>query len=330
MHLGPKPLDLVRVRRLATAVLCRGLPIVHVDLRRAAQHQLELGHRAAGTQLGPQCVIQKDAQALANSVDLLPDGANEMVLRIQLQVLFKVVRRHLDVRAVRLQLDRDPPPLVGFNDKVLPISVSRAKVVALLRIDRRHVVDRNGVSEHCLEESCAPRDVQRLAVVECHPRDAPEQCKVCKVVGSMRPASVEALEQAAVRIDDLLDRLSKPLTPHTIALGSLATERDVHAPCLGIDLPCGLMHAQGIAEPLEHVVAVHDQIDVCIRAHVLHLETQLRVEPAALGFQVEQRGVGEQAWERGVDEGHAIPKRLKESSGASDLGDESEAVGVLP
>ena len=65
-------------------VLCRDLPIVHVDLRRAAQQQLELGDRAAGTQLSPQRVIQKDVQALAKTIELLPDGADEMVLRIQL------------------------------------------------------------------------------------------------------------------------------------------------------------------------------------------------------------------------------------------------------
>mmetsp|Transcript_9996 Transcript_9996/g.23517 ORF Transcript_9996/g.23517 Transcript_9996/m.23517 type:complete len:225 (+) Transcript_9996:485-1159(+) len=222
-----------------------------------------------------------------------------MVLSIQLQVLLKVVRRDLDVRAVQLELDRDPPPLVGVNDKVLLAHLgvegkskvgclehfSRVpphlpQVVAFLRIDRRHVVDRDGVSEHRLEESCAPRDVQRLAVVECHPGDAPEQCKVCKVVGSMvsrlgiglqRPASVEALEQAAVRINHLLDRLPKPFTPHAITLGSLAIECDVHASCLSVDLTGGLMYSQGIAEPLEHVVAAHDQIDICVRAHGLHL-----------------------------------------------------------
>eukprot|EP00964_Phaeocystis_antarctica_P089198 scaffold56838_cov67-Phaeocystis_antarctica.AAC.4 len=60
-HLGPEPLDLIGARRVATAVLSRGLPIVHVDLRRAAQQQLELGDRAAGSQLGHQRVIQKDA-----------------------------------------------------------------------------------------------------------------------------------------------------------------------------------------------------------------------------------------------------------------------------
>ena len=60
----------------------------------------------------------------------------------------------------------------------------------------------------------------------------------------------------------------------------------------------------------------------------LHLETQLRVEPAALGWQAEQRRIGEEAGKVGVDEGLATPKPQQECSGASDLGDESEAVGL--
>ena len=82
-------------------------------------------------------------------------------------------------------------------------------------------------------------------MVKCDPCDAPEQCKVCKMVRSMvsglgvglqRPASVEAPEQATIRVDHLLGRLSKLFTPHPVALGSLAIERDVYAPCLGVDM----------------------------------------------------------------------------------------------
>ena len=62
-------------------------------------------------------------------------------------------------------------------------------------------------------------------------------------VGLQRPASVEAPEQATVRIDHLLGRLPKPLTPHAIALGSLAIELDAQTPRLGIDLTGDLVHA---------------------------------------------------------------------------------------
>eukprot|EP00964_Phaeocystis_antarctica_P089199 scaffold56838_cov67-Phaeocystis_antarctica.AAC.5 len=42
-----------------------------------------------------------------------------MVLGIQLQVLLQLVRRHLDIRAIRLEFDRDLLPLAGVDDKVL-------------------------------------------------------------------------------------------------------------------------------------------------------------------------------------------------------------------
>ena len=148
------------------------------------------------------------------------------------------------------------------------------------------------------------------------------------VAALQRPASIETSEQAAVRINHLLDRLSKPFAPHPITLSSLAIERDVDTPCLGVDLPGVLMHAQGIAKPLEHVVTVNDQTDACVRAHSLHLETQLHVEPAALGFQVEQRRVGEEARVPGVDELGVLMELPKKGSGASNLGNEPEAVGV--
>ena len=116
--------------------------------------------------------------------------------------------------------------------------------------------------------------------------------------------------------------------PHPITLSSLALERDVDTPCLGVDLPGVLMHAQGIAKPLEHVVTVNDQLDACVRAHSLHLETQLHVEPAALGFQVEQRRVGEEAGKPGVGELGVFMELPKKGSGASNLGDEPEGVDV--
>eukprot|EP00964_Phaeocystis_antarctica_P034707 scaffold19769_cov63-Phaeocystis_antarctica.AAC.10 len=66
-HLRPEPQHLLRIAPV-TVVLGRALPVVHVDVTDAAQHELELGGRAAAPQGGPQLPVHKDIEAAADGI----------------------------------------------------------------------------------------------------------------------------------------------------------------------------------------------------------------------------------------------------------------------
>ena len=142
---------------------------------------------------------------------------------------------------------------------------------------------------------------------------APVIAQVAKEIGALtvacvtRPFHFESRrrrKQADEGVEALRSCVDTLITIPNQRLISMATERTTMSEAFGmadkvlyeaVKGVSDLIHAQGIAQPLEHVVAVHDQLDGCVRARRLHLATQLGVEPAALGSQVEQRRIGEEA-----------------------------------
>ncbi|KAI3481094.1 hypothetical protein L1887_56668 [Cichorium endivia] len=214
-HALPEPLHHLVLLGEAT-VVGELLPIVHIDLRHAADEQLEL----ALVKHVDQILRNQLGEAADERLELLLDALADAPLGHELDVLLLVLVRHLDLLSALLELDGDHLAKLVLDrgeglfddalDAVVEHPLERTMVVGIHRLEiaqrdlllENHLVERHdkvGVEEASVEDGEAEHAADELEVVEMLRVDARVRVDLQRVV-----VVRAVLEEARAELRDAL------------------------------------------------------------------------------------------------------------------------------